>query len=101
MNISNGALVAAIASDDEKFAIRTAREIRSFKVGINQMRSRGDREESFGGIGESWKGCFVGGKYLVEAVTVGKDGERLFGHFEDYTLLPDPPPDLSKSANVS
>lgn len=101
MNISNGALVAAIASDDEKFAIQTAREIRSFKVGINQMRSRGDREESFGGIGESWKGCFVGGKYLVEAVTVGKDGERLFGHFEDYTLLPDPPPDLSKSAKVS
>lgn len=89
MNISNGALVAAIASDDEKFAARTAREIRAFKVGINKMRSRGDNEETFGGIGESWKGSFVGGNLLIEAVTVNQNGKRLHGNFDDYTLLPE------------
>lgn len=89
MNISNGALVAAIASDDEKFALRTAKEIRAFKVGINQMRSRGDRQEVFGGIGESWKGCFVGGNLLVEAVTNSANGEPLKGNFEDFTILPE------------
>lgn len=89
MNISNGALVSAIASDDEKFAARTAKEIRAFKVGINQMRSRGDREEVFGGFGESWKGCFVGGKLLVEAVTNSTNGEPVRGNFEDYTILPE------------
>lgn len=89
MNISNGALVAAIASDDEKFARRTAKEIRAFKVGINGMRSRGDNEETFGGFGESWKGSFVGGNLLIEAVTVGLNGKPLHGNFEDYTLLPE------------
>ncbi len=89
MNISNGALVAAIASDDEKFAAATAKEIRAFKVGINKMRSRGDNEETFGGIGESWKGCFVGGSLLVEAVTVNEHGKPLSGNFDDYTLLPE------------
>ena len=89
MNISNGALVAAIASDDEKFAAHTAKEIRAFKVGINKMRSRGDNEEVFGGIGESWKGCFVGGKLLVEAITNSTNGEPVRGNFEDTTLLPE------------
>ena len=89
MNISNGALVAAIASDDEKFAGSTAKEIRAFKVGINKMRSRGDNAETFGGIGESWKGCFVGGKLLVEAVTANPNGKHLYGNFDDYTLLPE------------
>lgn len=89
MNISNGALAAAIASDDEKLARRTAREIRAFKVGINQIRSRGDREEHFGSFGKSWKGCFVGGELLVEAVTKnGADG-NLKGNFEDVTNLPE------------
>ena len=91
MNISNGALVAAIASDDQKMAQRTAKEIRAFKVGINQLRSRGDREEVFGGMGESWKGAFVGGDLLVEAVTEGDDEEALYGNFEDAILLPDNP----------
>lgn len=91
MNISNGALVSAVASDDEKLAKRTAREIRAFKVGINKLRSRGDRAEVFGGLGESWKGCFVGGALLVEAVTQGKPGEALKGNFEDFTLLPENP----------
>lgn len=63
--------------------------MRAFKVGINAIRSRGDRDEVFGGIGQSWKGCFVGGKYLVQAVTVGPPGERLYGNFPDYTLLPE------------
>lgn len=88
MNISNGALVAALATDDEKFAARTAKEIRAFKVGINKMRSRGDRAEVFGGIGESWKGCFVGGDLLIQAVTKG-NADELRGNFEDYTLLPE------------
>ncbi|HZH35222.1 MAG TPA: aldehyde dehydrogenase family protein [Pyrinomonadaceae bacterium] len=89
MNISNGALVATIASDDEKLAARTALEIRAFKVGINKMRSRGDREEVFGGIGESWKGCFVGGELLVHAVTKKENSEQLSGNFDDYILLPE------------
>ncbi|WP_400193004.1 aldehyde dehydrogenase family protein [Hymenobacter sp. B81] len=91
MNISNGALVAALASDDEKWAQRTAREIRAFKVGINKLRSRGDREEVFGGLGESWKGAFVGGKLLVEAVTQGEPGQPVLGNYPDATLLPEKP----------
>ncbi len=87
MNISNGALTAAIASDDLKFAERTSKEIRAFKVGINKLRSRGDREEVFGGLGESWKGAFVGGALLVEAVTNG-DGPIL-GNYADAVLLPE------------
>jgi acyl-CoA reductase-like NAD-dependent aldehyde dehydrogenase len=89
MNISNGALVAAIASDDVKWAQRTAKEVRAFKVGINKLRSRGDREEVFGGLGESWKGAFVGGKLLVEAVTQGTPSEPVLGNYEDAILLPE------------
>ena len=43
---------------------------------------------AFGGIGESWRGSFVGGKYLVLSVTVGEKDERMFGNFDDYTQLP-------------
>jgi acyl-CoA reductase-like NAD-dependent aldehyde dehydrogenase len=89
MNISNGALVSSIACDDQKIARRVASELRAFKVGINSVRSRGDREEVFGGIGQSWKGCFVGGRYLVLAVTSGQAGEKLYGNFPDYTQLPE------------
>lgn len=89
MNISNGCLVASVACDNERLAQQIAAEVRAFKVGINAIRSRGDRDEVFGGIGQSWKGCFVGGKYLVQAVTVGPPGERLYGNFPDYTLLPE------------
>jgi acyl-CoA reductase-like NAD-dependent aldehyde dehydrogenase len=89
MNVSNGSLVASIATDDPVTAKMVASELRAFKVGVNGVRSRGDREEVFGGIGASWKGCFVGGKYLVQAVTHGPAGERLSGNFPDYTLLPD------------
>lgn len=89
MNVSNGALVASVACDDRSVAERVAGELRAFKVGINRMRSRGDREEPFGGVGESWKGCFVGGEHLVRAVTEGSPGERLCGNFPDGTLLPD------------
>ncbi len=53
------------------------------------MRSRGDNEEVFGGLGQSWRGCFVGGAYLVQAVTQGPPGERLYGNFVDYQLLPE------------
>ncbi|WP_129671420.1 aldehyde dehydrogenase family protein [Candidatus Chloroploca sp. Khr17] len=89
MNISNGNLVSSIATDDPEIARMVSGELRSFKVGVNQMRSRGDREEVFGGMGASWKGCFVGGTYLVQSVTRGAEGERFFGNFPDYTLLPE------------
>jgi acyl-CoA reductase-like NAD-dependent aldehyde dehydrogenase len=89
MNVSNGALVSSIACDDPKIARRVASELRAFKVGINSVRSRGDREEVFGGIGQSWKGCFVGGRYLVLAVTSGAPSEKLYGNFPDYTQLPE------------
>ncbi len=89
MNVSNGCLVASVACDDPKSADRIADELRAFKVGINQPRSRGDREEVFGGIGQSWKGCYVGGRYLVQAVTQGPPDEKLYGNFLEYTKLPE------------
>ena len=90
MNASNGSLVASLATDDQGFAKLIGPQLRAFKVGINKPRSRGDREEVFGGIGESWKGAFVGGDLLVEAVTQGPAGEaeRLHGNFADYVSLP-------------
>jgi acyl-CoA reductase-like NAD-dependent aldehyde dehydrogenase len=82
INASGGALVASIASDDIHFARGVAAELRAFKVGINRIRSRGDRDEHFGGIGKSWRGCFVGGEHLVNAVTNGPEGAALYGNFE-------------------
>jgi acyl-CoA reductase-like NAD-dependent aldehyde dehydrogenase len=90
MNASNGSLVASIATDDAGFAARVSEEIQAFKIGVNKPRSRGDRDEVFGGRGASWKGAFVGGDLLVEAVTVRSDGgeERLFGNFPLYSRYP-------------
>jgi acyl-CoA reductase-like NAD-dependent aldehyde dehydrogenase len=90
MNASNGSLVASLATDDLDLATRLAEEVQAFKVGINKPRSRGDRDEVFGGIGPSWKGAFVGGDLLPQAVTLGPDGdtERLPGNFPDYSLFP-------------
>ena len=86
MNVSNGSLVASVATDDMNFAERVADEIQSFKVGINKPRSRGDREEVFGGRGGSWKGAFVGGDLLVDSVT---NGDRpLYGNFPDGSRYP-------------
>ena len=90
MNISGGALVASLATDDPEIARAVREQVRAFKFGVNQTRSRGDREAPFGGVGGSWKGCFVGGKYLVHAVTEGPAGEPLHGNFPDRTLLPEP-----------
>jgi len=89
MNASNGSLVASIACDDEELAARLAGEVHAFKVGINKPRSRGDRDEPFGGRGASWKGCFVGGELLVQAVTEGEPGEHLYGNFPGYNRYPD------------
>jgi hypothetical protein len=52
---------------------------------------RGDRKEVFGGRGASWKGAFVGGDLLVEAVTVRADGgeDRLYGNFPSYLRFPE------------
>ena len=60
-------------------------------MGIDRSRSRGDRNEVFGGIGESRKGAFVGGDLLIRAVTLGPDGEseRLYDNFPSYSLYPD------------
>jgi acyl-CoA reductase-like NAD-dependent aldehyde dehydrogenase len=91
MNASNGSLVSSVATDDMDLAARIAEQVQAFKVGINKPRSRGDREEVFGGLGHSWKGAFVGGDLLVRAVTYGPEGaeEQLFGNFPSYSLLPD------------
>ncbi|MCP3105167.1 aldehyde dehydrogenase family protein [Myxococcus sp. K15C18031901] len=70
-NVSDGALVASVAADDPSLAQRIASRLHAFKVGINKLRSRGDREESFGGKGGSWAGAFVGGTHLVRAFTDG------------------------------
>jgi acyl-CoA reductase-like NAD-dependent aldehyde dehydrogenase len=82
INASGGALVASVASDDVQFARDVGAELRAFKVGVNRVRSRGDREEHFGGIGKSWRGCFVGGEHLVRAVTRGGQEGTPYGNFE-------------------
>ncbi|MFD8193897.1 aldehyde dehydrogenase family protein [Streptomyces wuyuanensis] len=86
MNASNGALVASLSTDDQETYERLSPQIRAFKVGRGKPRSRGDREEFFGGFGASWRGAFVGGELLVKAVTGGEPGERLPGNFPDYQL---------------
>ena len=88
LNASNGALVASICCDDEAEAARMAEQTQAFKVGINRFRSRGDRDEPFGGRGASWKGAFVGGELIVHAVTQGPQGEQLYGNFPSYQRLP-------------
>ncbi len=88
MNVSNGNLVSSIACDNACEANRVLAELRAFKTGWNTMRSRGDRDEAFGGVGQSWKGCFVGGKHLVHAVTEGVASETLCGNFPAYTQSP-------------
>jgi acyl-CoA reductase-like NAD-dependent aldehyde dehydrogenase len=88
MNVSNGALVSSIACDDDNDSQEIIAQLRGYKTGINVQKSRGDKEATFGGIGESWKGCFVGGEYLVQAVTNSVKGKRLYGNFPEYTLLP-------------
>lgn len=70
-NVSNGALVASVATDDPEHGRRIAARLRAFKVGVNRLRSRGDRDEAFGGVGASWEGAFVGGEHLVRAFTEG------------------------------
>ncbi|ROT33066.1 aldehyde dehydrogenase family protein [Micromonospora sp. HM5-17] len=89
MNASNGALVASLACDDEATAQRLSGELQAFKVGINRPRSRGDRQEVFGGRGASWRGAFVGGALLVHAVTEGPAGERPYGNFPTHAHYPE------------
>ncbi|MFF0075898.1 aldehyde dehydrogenase family protein [Streptomyces sp. NPDC005494] len=88
MNASNGALVATLSTDDPATYERLAPQIRAFKTGHGKPRSRGDREELFGGFGGSWRGAFVGGELLVRAVTDGPGEERLPGNFPDHHLMP-------------
>ncbi len=86
MNVSNGNLVSSVATDDAVFAARVRDEIQGFKFGHNKPRSRGDRDEVFGGRGASWRGAFVGGDLLVDAVT---EGDRpLYGNFKDGSRYP-------------
>jgi acyl-CoA reductase-like NAD-dependent aldehyde dehydrogenase len=88
MNVSNGNLVSSLATDDPELASRVRQELRCFKFGHNKLRSRGDKDELFGGLGQSWKGCFVGGGLLVRAVTKGRHDDDLPGNFHDGTRLP-------------
>ncbi|MFZ3494989.1 aldehyde dehydrogenase family protein [Streptomyces sp. 5.8] len=88
MNASNGALVATLSTDAPATFDRLAPQIRAFKTGHGTPRSRGDREELFGGFGASWRGAFVGGELLVRAVTHGPAAERLPGNFPEYQLTP-------------
>ncbi|WP_405790269.1 aldehyde dehydrogenase family protein [Streptomyces sp. NBC_01367] len=88
MNASGGALVATLSTDDPATFARLAPQIRAFKLGHGKPRSRGDREELFGGFGGSWRGAFVGGELLVHAVTDGLGGERVPGNFPEYQLMP-------------
>ncbi|MEV8532410.1 aldehyde dehydrogenase family protein [Streptomyces sp. NPDC051211] len=88
MNASGGALVATLSTDAPDTFARLAPQIRAFKIGHGTPRSRGDREELFGGFGGSWRGAFVGGELLVHAVTEGPAGERLPGNFPEYQLMP-------------
>ncbi|MEW1682678.1 aldehyde dehydrogenase family protein [Streptomyces sp. T12] len=88
MNASNGALVATLSTDERSTFDRLAPHIRAFKIGHGVPRSRGDRDELFGGFGASWRGAFVGGELLVRAVTRGPAGERLPGNFPDRRLTP-------------
>ena len=87
MNVSNGNLVSSVATDDMAFAKRVREEISAFKFGVNKPRSRGDREEVFGGLGASWRGAFVGGDLLVDAVT---EGDRpIYGNFKGGSRYPE------------
>ena len=87
MNVSNGNLVSSVATDDMAFAKRVREEISAFKFGINAPRSRGDREEVFGGLGASWRGAFVGGDLLIDAVT---EGDRpIYGNFKGGSRFPE------------
>ncbi len=86
MNVSNGNLVGSVATDDLGFADRVKEESQAFKFGVNKPRSRGDKAEVFGGLGASWRGCFVGGDLLVEAVTEGPG--QLYGNFSDGSRYP-------------
>ncbi|MDT3723784.1 aldehyde dehydrogenase family protein [Streptomyces sp. DSM 41972] len=88
MNASNGALVATLSTDERATFDRLAPHIRAFKIGHGVPRSRGDRDELFGGYGASWRGAFVGGELLVRAVTRGPAGERSPGNFPDHRLTP-------------
>ncbi|MEV2254331.1 aldehyde dehydrogenase family protein [Streptomyces sp. NPDC050147] len=87
MNASNGALVATLSTDDTATYERLAPQIRAFKTGRGKPRSRGDRDELFGGFGASWRGAFVGGELLVRAVTHGPAMERPPGNFPGYHLM--------------
>jgi len=46
-------------------------DVPAFKIGINQLRYRRDKDEAFSGVGDSWEGAFVGGANLVRAFTYG------------------------------
>jgi len=87
MNVSNGNLVSSVATDDHGFAQRVKDESQAFKFGINKPRSRGDKAEVFGGRGASWRGAFVGGDLLVQAVTEGAG--PLYGNFASGSQYPE------------
>lgn len=71
-NVSAGALVGSVASNDVAEGEAIATQVKAYKTGVNKMRSRGDKDEKFGGAGQSWEGAFVGGEWLIHAFTKGE-----------------------------
>ncbi len=90
MNASNGALVATLSTDERATFDRLAPHVRAFKIGHGVPRSRGDRDELFGGFGASWRGAFVGGDLLVRAVTRGPAGRSCRGTSRTTSSCPGP-----------
>lgn len=88
MNASNGALVASIACDDEAVGARLAEQVQAFEVGLNALRSRGDKDEVFGGRGASSK------RRLRRRGTPRARGQRRargqshYGNFPGYSRYP-------------
>ena len=70
---------------------RPARDarVRQRRGALRGGRARGATATSRSAAAEaSWKGAFVGGDLLVEAVTTGATDGRLFGNFPDYNRYP-------------
>ena len=78
-----------MACDDEATARRLAADVQAFKVGIDGFPALGVTSPSPSvAAAPRDRGTFVGGDFLVHAVTQGPADERLFGDFSDYRLEP-------------
>jgi hypothetical protein len=60
MNISNGSLVSSLACDDDRVAKEISGDLPIIRRCLNKIRSRGDRDETFGGICRIMEGLLCG-----------------------------------------